>query len=671
MRRALEPSSSSSSNDRDAKALRQELSAGGGTKASIAKTLATLQKKGFLNDPELGGRLEHRKLAEAAVIHAQSKSPCGKVVQPIPLGMDDGSTYAWGIIHPLAFIWYLSSVCDRFGELMALALTMTVGRCLTLLLYGDDFTPGNPLRHDQGRKLFTFYYSFLELPSWMLHRKDAWFCFGSLRTSIIDRVVGGVSAIFAAVLKVMFLASPTNFSDVCFFLVKGVEKMYTACFKGIIADEKGLKEAFDIKGQAGVKPCISCQNIFNFIHKRGGDIGYKKGIDNVDKGSWILHNDESILALSDQLSLMTPTERGKAQTDMGINYNQKGLIGNPELRGIIKPVTQYIRDPQHTYFSNGVANIQLGCVGNADLKRRGIGLVTITEYVAHYSLPKTRGQFNPLWFSEAHLSKGFLRHFAQDIVSIIPLLLSFMLDVVKPLGIMLREIECLCLLDKLTSILMHTYDVTKEVYDNLEKTIEEHRALFRELYKEHIIVEFHHSGHLADDLWRLRRCITCFPLERKHRDLKGVSLYAFRNVELSSTRDYVNHAVQSMIEGRFRFQENWLDDAEETVINGQNFQVSWHAHTPVGEIHRDDVLLALQDNEVVVGYVNRFFAQDNAFYAECACFQIDQPGDFSDWVTDQPEAAFVDLCSVLSNLKWARLDDRRIRVIIPSTINVK
>ena len=153
--------------------------------------------------------------------------------------------------------------------------------------------------------------------------------------------------------------------------------------------------------------------------------------------------------------------------------------------------------------------------------------------------------------------------------------------------------------------------------------------------------------------------------------MKCVSLYAFRNVELSSTRDYVNHAVQSMIEGRFRFQENWLDDAEETVINGQNFQVSWHAHTPVGEIHRDDVLLALQDNEVVVGYVNHVFAQDNAFYAECACFQIDQPRDFSDWVTDQPEAAFVDLCSVLSNLKWARLDDRRIRVIIPSTINLK
>ena len=159
-----------------------------------------------------------------------------------------------------------------------------------------------------------------------------------------------------------------------------------------------------------MKPCISCQNIFNFIHKRGCDRGYKKGIDNVDRGSWILHNDESILALSDQLSLMTPTERGKGQTDMGINYNQKGLIGNPELRGIIKPVTQYIRDPQHTYFSNGVANIQLGCVlnnivGNADLKRRGIGLATITEYVAHYNLPKTRGQINPCGFQKRTCQK--------------------------------------------------------------------------------------------------------------------------------------------------------------------------------------------------------------------------------------------------------------------------
>ena len=112
MRRALEPSSSSPSNDRDAKALRQELSAGGGTKASIAKTLAILQKRGFLNDHELGGRLERRKLADAAGTHAQSKTPYGKVAQTIPLGMDDGSTYVWDKIHPLAFIWYLSSVCD-------------------------------------------------------------------------------------------------------------------------------------------------------------------------------------------------------------------------------------------------------------------------------------------------------------------------------------------------------------------------------------------------------------------------------------------------------------------------------------------------------------------------------------------------------------------------------
>ena len=124
--------------------------------------------------------------------------------------MVGGKTFVWEFIHPLAYLWHLTCKCAQFGELMVAAISSVVGGILSLLLYGDELTPGNPLRHDSGRKVFAFYYAFLEWPVWMLHRRDAWMCFGSLRMTIVEKVVGGVSAIFSKIVQVVFTAIPTN-----------------------------------------------------------------------------------------------------------------------------------------------------------------------------------------------------------------------------------------------------------------------------------------------------------------------------------------------------------------------------------------------------------------------------------------------------------------------------
>ena len=266
------------------RSLRAELVAtAAGPKQCVATVLQILQKKGLLNDPELGGPHERRELTNASQAHAKAETPYGRVVQTIALDMVDGSSFAWEIIHPFAFLYYLTSKCPRFAELMATSIQGAIAKTLTLLLYGDDMTPGNPLRVDQGRKLFAFYYGFLEWPAWMLHRQDTWLCFGALRVQLIERVLGGVSAVFAAIIRLMFVTGPANFTSGFFIVYKGAHNMCRACFKGIIADEKGLKEAFDIRGQAGTKPCISCQNMFNFIHKDEGreEDDYKLGLDNV------------------------------------------------------------------------------------------------------------------------------------------------------------------------------------------------------------------------------------------------------------------------------------------------------------------------------------------------------------------------------------------------------
>ena len=69
--------------------------------------------------------------------------------------------------------------------------------------------------------------------------------------------------------------------------------------------------------------------------------------------------------------------REKGETVRGLNYKPLGLIGHAELREIIFSDSQYFRDWQHTYCSNGVASVQLGYVLNknkddAVLKRERI-----------------------------------------------------------------------------------------------------------------------------------------------------------------------------------------------------------------------------------------------------------------------------------------------------------
>ena len=280
MKRSLEkvePSGSSRSSGRSSgqgldKQARQELRSelvaqAGGSKASIARVLKLLQQRGLLLDEGLGCEDEERQLTAAASHHARAKTPYGLVVQTLGLEMCDGSIYSWDIVNPFAYIWYLAQMCPQFADVMLEAVARTADGMLSLLLYWDELVPSNPLRPDEARKVFAVYYAFLEWPAWMLHNSDAWILFGALKTKVVHNVRGGVSAVVASIIRLTFVTRPANFTSGVFIDHRNGSKLVQATLKGIIADELGLKGAFDLKGASGTKPCPNCQNIFNFIHK--------------------------------------------------------------------------------------------------------------------------------------------------------------------------------------------------------------------------------------------------------------------------------------------------------------------------------------------------------------------------------------------------------------------
>ena len=87
-----------------------------------------------------------------------------------------------------------------------------------------------------------------------LSRKDGWFCFGALRTAVIENVRGGAGQLAAVIMRTCFLDGTSNFTNG--FNIhdpNGGFRTLAADFTGWLSDEKALKEFFDIKGQAEVK----------------------------------------------------------------------------------------------------------------------------------------------------------------------------------------------------------------------------------------------------------------------------------------------------------------------------------------------------------------------------------------------------------------------------------
>jgi hypothetical protein len=366
----------------------------------------------------------------------------------------------------------------------------------------------------------------------------------------------------------------------------------------------------------------------------------------------------------------------KLQSEYGVNYNADGLLACGPLRPFVKPVQQYLRDWQHTLVASGVAGSLIAGVLThfkkcKPLSNNGITMDTLAEYCSHWNLPTSRGQINANWFSSDFVETDHVKHFASDVMSMMPLILAFMTDIVKPLGQMLRHTEAIALMDKILSILICCPVVTDAVHAELTSTIDQFRNVFYDLFHSFIKVKFHHLSHLADTLLYIGKTLNCFVLERKHRDYKSIVLHVFRSVEHTSTMDFVNFSIQEFVTGRFRFDKYWIADPCYMTLGGVDLAISYHLHSPIGEVHRDDVVLVLEEgSNPFVGSVNRFFEKRGELSAEIFRFRPARAACWTEWDITARERCFVDVADVEQNLSWCKASPQILRVLLPSGVKL-
>eukprot|EP00973_Karenia_brevis_P029098 4014283-Karenia_brevis.AAC.1 len=114
----------------------------------------------------------------------------GHVLASTKLPRKAGEDYEWQYVCPIAL---MQLTCER-----SLNFTVFLEDALRggaeLVIYADEFTPGNVLRPDKGRQALAIYWSLNGFPSWWQARNSAgWFYFGLLATRVVETLEAEVS----------------------------------------------------------------------------------------------------------------------------------------------------------------------------------------------------------------------------------------------------------------------------------------------------------------------------------------------------------------------------------------------------------------------------------------------------------------------------------------------
>ena len=403
--------------------LRAELTgAARGTKSSIARVLAILKARGELVDDRLGGKHEMQHLISAATKHANAKTPYGTVVQRLKLS----DNYTLEYVHPCAYFYYLSTISTDFSIFIDKILDQLGAQPLSVVVYGDEMTPGNPLRPDPGREAWQWSFSMLEFPNHVLHSHSGWVHITTLRTGVLQTIVGGVPLLAKSILSILFV-NKTNLKDG--FMIKrpnGSLRHIAAKFVGFLADEKGLKEFYCIKGAGGFKCCPSCLNVTNKV--RLPDDYRAVGVDCPNPERFKRCTDRLFFGMLNRLQTTRTTgtlrELFKEEIDFGIKYSRHSMFLDDQLKPMLSPMNNYFRDPQHTLFSSGVAESEVAGVV-VRLRRHRKTIDDFKNYATDFTLPKKGGQVDPRWFRQNMFSDIGTKHFAGDLITIVLLMGAF------------------------------------------------------------------------------------------------------------------------------------------------------------------------------------------------------------------------------------------------------
>ena len=236
------------------------------SKASMEALLKYVSSKGI---PEAKGAKDMRAANRHVISHATAYGP---LVYEKNLVCTDGSNLA------LKFVNYLTFLCHAYqaGGGFHRCVNTLVSRheALSLILYADEISPGNPLASKVGRKCWVVYAAIKEMKA-LLSDTDAWVCLFVCRSSLVSTLAASMSQVMREILENTFRNPLCDVKQLGILLKQPDDDRTPAIlvklsFAFFLQDGGALKYCYSVKGDSGSRFCLQCKNVFQMKGKKVG-----------------------------------------------------------------------------------------------------------------------------------------------------------------------------------------------------------------------------------------------------------------------------------------------------------------------------------------------------------------------------------------------------------------
>jgi hypothetical protein len=498
--------------------------------------------------PELHRNIDRNLVREGRDAVCTELTPYGRIHHESQIQMTNGEYVDVEIQNPFAMLYKVCRCSESFSQMLLRSLQAHPNSLNTpwgLILYSDEITPGNQLLALNTRKCWAFYWSLHEFGPSVLSDEEAWFEILLYRTVKTKEVLGGMSAMFATVIKQFFNNDAHNMqtSGISLLLPNGVHVRLFVELRYKVADEAALHFAWGSKGSSGLKPCFKCENMFNSKYATGpnsrliieSDTSNWAVTDKcIDPSRFVTTTKEAILATIDHLASSKATISKTAFedkcTNLGWNLVPNGVLQDPVCREIVDPVTQTAFDHQHVFMVSGIFSIHIGLF-NEFLRTMHPFKVTyavLYDYCADWIWPaRLKGSTGvaALCTERARSSQkaGVFKSSASEARSITPVLRQFVNKTLMQSDDpeKLQHGSCFLLLAEIVELL-ECIDRRREACVEFKNAVHAYLKSFVVVYGEEHMVEKHHMAlHVADQVARFG--LGCYVLERKHKNIKKYS----------------------------------------------------------------------------------------------------------------------------------------------------
>ena len=238
----------------------------------------------------------------------------------------------------------------------------------SLILYGDEVTPGDLLRPEGDRKVMAFYAAFREFGAEALSKTESWMPLALLRTEVLKEVDGGTSAALRALLEHMFLGLAGVGTAGIVLPFNGGEdpQILRIALTNLLGDEDFINQAWSSKGSSGLVICFNCKNITGSrTDLQENDVtSYLRDAGESDASLFDVKKDAEHWDLFDTLAREKLTlgigKFGEKEKFCGLSYNPRGVLASHPLRQHVRPASITTYDSQHCALANGIVGTEIG-----------------------------------------------------------------------------------------------------------------------------------------------------------------------------------------------------------------------------------------------------------------------------------------------------------------------